>query len=739
MAKQRKSASMKAKDWLPVSAGGVDKIPADGELLSGKEDMPFSSASGVAGVNNDRRINNCEQARELHVRLYMENQLRAQMYAQVRNQIEGGRPFDPDQLHSAGEDFRTNCNFNDARSAFRRVALPYWKMVHEVPQTISVNIFGASPDYARYALVMAQNFDRFRRDWGPDYFMQFSGFASDYVMYGPAHNMYRDENSPRYKWMPSIQVLLPKRTKSDIDSWELFAYKAELTATELVGHIKSKAKAEAAKTAGWNPEMIYRAIKLASPAPSQTRYFDPNTWQDMIVSNDLVIGGVWPPVAVVHLWAKSDPDEAGKSKIRHYIFTEKSDAPDYLFEADEAEGDFRRIMGTAFSEPGSNGLYHAIKGFGVLNYYYATTINRAKCRMVDGATMAMAMNFVRGEDTPTEVPPVENFSAVNLFPVGLQQLQWYPQGLSTAIELVGELENSQTENNFTYNEPQKDISETKTARQATILSNIASEMSTATSAIFLSQMGQIFAEMVRRLVKKSDDPDAKKFKKRCEAMGVPPELWKLLESEELEYTVDCGASPTMASPVAREQISQALMTEILPLPDANRRAILDFRVANLAGANGPDKFLLPPGSDSSPRARREAIMENNDLAQGIVLGDPPLMGVDPSDYHIEHCDEHLKPLEAITQRIQQKQPGVGGGHLQALQLTLPHIQQHLNFLSTNLVERPQFKQLNARFMAVSSIAQGLIKRLAAAQQQAQMSGQPLQPGDVQSAMNAGGQ
>ena len=131
-------------------------------------------------------------------------------------------------------------------------------------------------------------------------------------------------------------------------------------------------------------------------------------------------------------------------------------------------------------------------------------------------------------------------------------------------------------------------------------------------------------------------------------------------------------------------------------------------------------------------------MENDDLSKGIILGDQTSFGVDPSDDHVAHADEHLKPLEAIVQQVQAKQP-IDHGHMIALQLTLPHIQQHLQFLSTNLVERPQYKALNARFMAVGSIAQGLMKRLALAQQRAQSTGQPLQPQDVQSAINSGGQ
>jgi hypothetical protein len=719
-------------------------LPESAKRLSesgtGSLDQPFIGPTWA----NDRRIRDCGQARELYVRLYQENQLRAQTFAQVRNQVEGGRPFDPDEQRRNGETWRTNCNFNDGRAAHRRVSMPYWKMVHEVPRKISMAIHSNAPEVDQWNVAMAECYDMFLDDWGDDYFMQFSGMADDYVMYGTGHTMREDDRSPRWKWMPSVQVLLPKRTKSNVDTWELVVLKRELTASELWRHISTPGNRASAKTAGWNPDMIEMAIRMAAPGPANTRYFDPNFWQDMVVSNDLVIGGVWPPVTVVDVWAYNPETK----KIRHYILTEKNDVPDYLYEADEEATSFRRIFGTCFYSVGSNGLYHSIKGFGVMNYYYMTVLNRTKCRLVDAATFAMGMNFVKGDNTPEESPPVENYSMVNVFPVGLSQLQYYPQ-LGAASELMGILKQNQDENNFTYNEPQKDIADTRTARQAEMLGQIANEMSTAGSSIFLSQMGRIYSEDVRRLlIKDSSDPEAKRFKKRCLAKGVPQKVLDSLAGDEdspgtIEYTVKTGASPTTASPVVREQIGQALMTQIMPLPDANRRAILEFRVANLTGSDGPSRYLLPIGVASDPRARREARMENVDLGHGITLGDPPNFGVDPSDAHVEHCDEHLKPLEMICQAVQQSgqppQPGMPKpqltpDHLTALQFTIPHIQAHLGFLANDETKKQQYQQLKARFTAVSAVAQGLIARLARASQQARANGTQLQPGDVQQAI-----
>jgi len=402
-------------------------------------------------------------------------------------------------------------------------------------------------------------------------------------------------------------------------------------------------------------------------------------------------------VTVVDLWASNREG----TKVRHYIFTEKSDVNEYLYEADEEGDDFRKIFGAVFYGAGSNGLIHSIKGFGVMNYYYATAINRTKCRALDSGTFAMGMNFVKGDNTPEGSPPVENVSMLNIFPTGLQQLQWYPN-LQVGMQLIESLQQNQNENNFVYNEVQKSISDTDTATQAKLIAGIQAEMGTATSSMFLSQMGaNIFTEMVRRLCKKgSSDPDAQKFQKRCKELGVPDEALFTLER-----TVKTGASPMMADPAQRNSIMDNLMQTVYPLPQANRRWILEQRVANLLGADGVNKALLPDGAESDPAARREAMMENANLAQGIPLP------VAPEDAHPEHLDEHLKPMEAMVDATQQGQP-IGPDHMVAAQLTIPHMADHLKYLSQDETKRTEFTQLKARYTNVANVMGGIMARMA---------------------------
>jgi hypothetical protein len=680
------------------------------ESVKMKEETTFANLP----FPENRRIRDCGEARQLYTQLYLENQLRAQSWGQVRNQLEGGRPFDPAQLQRNGESWRTNVNFRDAEAAFNRAVAPYWKKVHEVPRIASITLHSQAPQADKWGTIMAEMFNRFVDDCAPKYQTTYRAITSDLVKYGIGYPMWPDAKTPRYKHVSAIQMYFPRRTKACVEDWELVCCKREMTADQLIEKVRDQKQAQVSKDAGWNEEAIMAAIKLASPPPGNTRYFDPNFWQDMIVANDLIIGGIWPPVPVIDMWAKERD-----GKIRHFIFTEKADVQEYLYCNYEEAENFKQIFGAIFYDVGENELLHTIKGFAVKNYYYMTTINRTKCRIVDGATFAMSMNFTRDENTPEESPPVEAYSGINVFPKGVNQLQFYPQ-LGDAKEVLAMLQQNENENNYTYSDAgmRQNIANTQTKGQADLIAAIGGDMETANDAIYLSQVGaNILTEQIRRLcLKGNSDPDAKKFQQRCKEAGVPDDaLFKI------ERTVKTGASPNMASAAARQQIGAQMMQMLYPLPRANKPWIEEFVANNMLGTELSANALLPEGTQSEPGQRRAAMMENTDLGQGMPLP------VAPEDAHEVHADEHLKPLEAAAQATQQGKQ-ITPDHLMAFQIALPHIGQHLDALSHDETKKAAFKQLKARTHMVASVAQGLISRLSRAHQTA--------PGNPQAAQQA---
>lgn len=712
----------------PKSRVLPDSVQAAMASTENGGDTPFGTT--IQGGLDSRRISNAGEARQLFQRLQLENQLRAQSFAQIRNQIEGGRPLDPQTLVKNGEQGRTNCNFNDARAALKRAIVPYWKMVHEVPRKMAITVHSLNPHAYQWGIILAEACDRFFDDWGADYIFQFEGQTTDMVTFGPGYAMWTDATSPRYIWAQTVQMLFPKRTKCNPDDWELVCLRREMTSAELLEKIRDQKERETSKKAGWNTEMVEEAIKQAAPQSVQTKFLNPNYWQDMVVANDLTIATTWPPVSVVDIWAKNRD-----GSIAHYIISEQEKIGDYLYESKEEAKTFRQIFGPIFYDVGSNGLIHAVKGFGVMNYYYATVINRMKCKAADAVGLTMGLNFQKTDNTPEEAPPVQNFSFLNVFPTDLTPITIQPQ-LQPAMLLMQSLQQNQNENNYTYSDTgtQQNIADTDTKGQAELIASISAEGATSQASIYLSQMANnIFSEIFRRLCLNRGDEDAKKFRKRCFDLGLPKDFFKDMP----EVTVKCGASPTMASPAVRGRIADQLLGLSMQ-PGMNRRAILEFKVANLAGAEGLNNFMLPEGVNSEPMQRREAIMENQTMATGTQLP------VDPSDAHAEHIEEHLQPLEAIVQQAQQgmnppQQPGqpvnppaqITPDHLVALQAVLPHTKAHLDYLAVDNTKTEIYKQLNARYTNVVNVAKGLIARLA----RAGRNGQSADPSTMQTAIS----
>lgn len=648
----------------------------------------------------ERRIKDVASARKVYTRFASDHSARLKTYAQVSNQLEGGRPFDPAALERDGAAWQTNVNFGDAASAFDRTYLPYWKMAHDVPNKIAVTVHSRSPDSDKWAKAFAEAYDLFLGDWGADYFSQFMLFTSDFVRFGPGYTMWPDGETPRFRHVRVENILFPKREKSNPDNWTVVAIEDELTASDLWGKLRTPKSRERAEYAGWNAKAVELALALAKNGNGAASGNDFTRIQDEIVSNDIAVSCEWAPTEIVRLFVKEYDGE-----ICCYIFAKNAEVTEFLYESKTFAKTFRHIIGPVFYSLGRGGLIHSIKGFAVKNYYFSMLTNRMKSRLMDAATFTMGINFQKTTDTPDEQPPVENYGAVNVFPPGLTQMNVYPQ-VAQAESIIGLLERNQSENNAMYREQRNQISETDTATQANLLASMAAEMGTATNSIYLAQLGEnIHSECFRRLRKKdSTNEDAKKFVRRCNERGIPRNV-----IFGAEVTVNTGAAASTASALVRDGIFRELMG-VARTPGFNGRWIRENYIANKLGAAAVGKALLPEGTESEPQARKMAMLENSVLAQGIPLP------VDPNEPHFEHCDEHLKPLEQIAFGYKQAQK-ITPEAVAALMTALPHVKAHFEFLQQDETRKDAYKQVWPRFSMVESIANGIAAKLQQAQQQ----------------------
>ncbi len=669
---------------------------------------PSSTSVDFDTAKSRRRVATVEDGRSIYTKFVWDNALRSETITQTRLQLEGGRPFDPRVQEANGTAWQCNVNFMQAAATAERVKLPFHKMVNDVPHKAAFTIDTRSPHKEKFQAAMAECFDFFLYDWASGYDLNFRSFISNYVNYGPGIVQFCDSDSPRYNTVNVERMYFPKNCRMCPDDWEVVALVRDMAATELYSKIRDKKTAERSGYAGWNREAIEATIVEAAgnAGPNMPNYMDYTVVADMLVNNDISVTTPFQPITCVWLYVKQFD-----GKIGCYVFTQQGGVKDFLYEDEEAAESFRHLFGAVWYDTGVDRMVHSIKGFSIKNYFYAAIQNRMKSRFVDAATVSMGMNFQYADNnTPDETPPVENYGPFTIFPTGLNQLAVYPQ-LQGAQGVLEMLEQNQAENNSQYRQNQMQIAESDTATQANILANQQGQVTEAQASTFLSQFGEnVLAEQFRRLrMRGNKDEDAKKFVKRMRDRQVPDEI--IFDSE---VRVRTGANAGMANPVLRTQIFQEGLA-LSRLPGVNGRWFLENLIANKYGADAVDKALLPEGEESEPVQRRQAIMENVDFGQGIMLP------VAPTDAHFEHVQEHLKPLAGIIQGFRQNGQ-VTPEQASALVIALEHTGQHMSYLQGDETMKAEFQQVAPDFRLIQSVARGIITKM---QSQTQGQQQPV--------------
>lgn len=657
-------------------------------------------------LSDGRRLKTVEDARTIFSRLESDNILRSETIAQTRNQLEGGRPYDPRLKEANGTAWECNVNFGVAQATCERVILPYHKMINDVPHKAAFTIDAKTPKAAQYQACFAEVFDEFLYDWGAGYDLNFRRFVSNLVKYGPGITQFCDDETPRYGAVNVERILFPKNTHMCPDDWEVAALTRDMSATELYSYIRTKDKAETSSYAGWDVEAIKLAIIQSQGGTTNLDGKDFTRISDMLVNNDISTTTPFMPLPCVWLYVKQFPKKGEKEgKIGCYVFSKQGGVDDFLFKDEECAESYRHIFGSVWYDTGVDGMVHSIKGFGIKNYFFSALQNRMMSRLVDSATVSLGVNFqYQDGNTPDETPPVENYGPFTIFPSGLTQMAVYPQ-LQQAAKIMEALAQNQAENNSQYRQNQQQIAESDTATQANILANQQGMVTEAQASTFLAQYGDnILKEQFRRLRKKgSDNEDAKTFVKRLKAKGVPDDV-----IHDAEIRVRTGANAGMANPVLRTQIFQEGLA-LMRLPGVNGRWFLENLIANKYGANAVSFALLPEGAESEPVQRRAAQQENVDFGQGVMLN------AAPSDAHYEHLQEHLKPAAGVVAAF--KETGqIPPEQISALTITMEHAGQHMTFLSQDETAKAQFQELKPQFSLIQSIALGILTQTKRQQQ-----------------------
>lgn len=662
-------------------------------------------------AKNSLRIKDVASARNIYNSLLRDNEQRSYTFAQVRNQLEGGRPYDPKDLESRGEGGLTNVNFGTARAARDRIIVPYWKMVHDVPHVVSVSVDSPAPDVDKWNAGFQEAFDLFLKDWGSDYKTNWLRQVGNYIDFGVGMAIFPDpDTNPRFGTGNVQRVYWPRGTKMSTKDWQMMLVVREMTASEMYEKIRTPKDKKASKAMGWDENALKSAMVFSCTSSSGQAFdnnFDWTKYQDLIVNNDALVTTSYSPVEIVFCYIKQFDGTIGCYAFPRVCTFQNGNSEEFIYRNDKYADGFDEFLSAIWYDTGTDAMVHSIKGFGIKNYFYSNLENRMMSKICDSAAINLSLNFKRTAEIPDEAPPVESYGWCNVFPEGLEQIVTYPQ-YQAAERVLQMLGNGQAENNSQYKEQSQQIGDTDTATQAKIMASMQGATNEASYSIFLSQIGEgMYSQCFKRLRKKgSSNPDAKKFVERCKKRGIPEEV-----IYEADIRVETGASAGMANPALRAMKFQELL-QMMNAPGVNGRWILENYFAHTIGAYAVNKALLPEGEQSAPGQRRQAMMENGDFGQGMQLP------VAPQDAHVEHLDEHLKPLEALIQ--QGRQTGQFNPEaIPAAMMTLEHSGKHLAYLQADDTKADAYRMLAKRYSQVESAIRGEIVRMERARREQQ--------------------
>ncbi len=666
-----------------------------------------TSATATA---HERRIRDPKAARALWTRLRSSSQVRREKWATIQNQLDGAPPLSSAELVSLGQGWRCNVNFRDAASTLDQVLVSYWRLLHDTTNLAAVTVQDKDHNAERWSQIFQDAFNLFNDDWGADYVRNYLLFSQNHVAFGVGVAFWNDRFSPRWEALRIGEMEVPAKAKASVSKLKVVAIRQEMDIEDLWELVRTPEKRTAALARGWNGTELDRLLTLAMREDGdRTRPVNPGDvmeTQRELRNNSVGATAGRDPIKLIHL---ATVDSEGK--VCRTIFSETGEEGEdagFLFDDSGAErpDGMGEVLAAVFFDAG-NGDWWGTKGFGQKNFQFSSVLNRLKSRAVD-RTMIDGLTFTDSQEGSRETVPITNIGPFNILPPGLTQVPAYPTGRSI-IETIELIESNQAHNNARYRDQSRQIAGTDTATQANILATLQSQVDVANATLYLRQIAQnIFREQFRRLrLKGNDDPDAKKFYKRCVTDGgMPPSVF-----HNVEIFIRTGAEPGAANLALRGQ--KAL--ELAQLPDANRRWWQETYVAANFGAQAVAKALNPEDAREDIKSARLALMENSDMGEGNPLP------VDPQDNHAAHVPAHIQPLEVLVHNFDTNGK-IDPNALVALQLVLPHIEAHLNFLKGDKLHEAIYRDAWPRFTAVRSAAEGIFRMVEKMHNQTQAEG-----------------
>lgn len=610
------------------------------------------------GERPSSRIGNAGNARSLVNRLKYEDETRMYRYTRMMGLIDGNPPWPGKKLVDLGQGHRANFNLRESEGIIDSSKAPYYDLVFETPYfaNIVLGVDGVESYVSKaWSDAIQDEYYETLCNWvGLDQNVQLHQWQM--IVHGVGPLFWPHAISWRSQATKARKVLVPQETMANVEELELCVVLHSWRADELDSYIAGAEDAETNYN-GWNVPLCKQAIIDSALREMRQEWGIENydLYQRAIRTGDLFYGiHRSDRIYVASLFIK----EFG-GRVSHYIITDSTlgaaqesydgieEEKGYLYKKKNKYDGFEQVICPFFFDTGPDGTWHAVKGLGPKIYDFCDVSNRTFCQMLDGSVIGSGITLEAQEGAALEETQVALVGGATVVQPGYKVVQTrIAEALQGAMTMRRELQNTLQANTGSYRQRSGEEGKPEpTLGQAQM--NWQQQGTLTRSAInrYLTSFNLWHRETLRRLMDPAQNEkvpggkEAKFFKERCLARGVPEAVWSFRNIRKVTAVPSVG----YGSPQIRSQAFGQLMQLAPQLDEVGRNHALRAYVAALPGI-GPtqvDSYVRPIEEEPVPNPHVwQATMENNALRdhEGKAL-------VTPEQNHGIHFDVHMKDVQ----------------------------------------------------------------------------------------------
>lgn len=681
--------------------------PSDTALVAGVfgRELRELALPDEKGNVPDERLSSPEKARELYEKLRELDESNALNRTYVQDLMDFVPPYDQGELEERGQGDRFNVNYgmgasirNDSVGAFIDLwTSPENLMMIPLSETVDAEFRGTWEE------IINEEVSRTTRAWDsglPNYM----GLADVEVTHGVGIAFFDDTDSWFWDYTGLDDMKFPKGTKAVAEKVEVCGARRLLSLDMLLSKVEGEPD-EDGRVGGWHKASVLKLV--ANAVPQDARYDDPEALQREIKANQLWAHNVLESVPVIYMWVREYDGSYSVYVAAEdsSVLTEEGDREVWLC---KLRSEFRNVNQLLHIFPysvGSKLEIATIRGLGYFIYEACMADNILRCKMNDTARAAASQWFQPESAEQAQDLEFIDVGAGTIVPPGLKPLM-QPTGARLDQSIIAALQEGKgvMERYSGAFARAEYLKRSATGRSNTIDSAGALEHFSQINAFAVNLhfpvLDKLYREQVRRMFKRPQTGLAKELVdemlERIKARGVPDEALDAIDFKRIKAVRPFGNGSRAGRALAYDMGSQ-LFSSWDPV---GQEAYIYDRTLDIFGAERGQRYAKRPGQARPHVDVKLAMLENNDLAEGVDV-DPV-----PGENALVHLPVHLDHVEAGMALVEE-------GRMDLMQWT---------------VENVPFMDHIAKTLDTATVHESLIPELNKHRQRAQQLGAAIENG-----------